>query len=162
MVFHWSQSDSKSPQVSRTLLSILAVLNNAVVWMVSTRPPTYKSSRLFNNPLVTIPNAFGTVTKGLLKGLEDLDIIIIIIIIIIIYSLMVIHWSFGNSKSPQVLRTLLIILAVLKNVVVWLVSTLPPTSKSSRPLVILQLFCQKHQSKLVQSSLSCSTAFSIL
>ena len=29
-------SDSKSPQVSRTLLSILAVFNNAVVWIVST------------------------------------------------------------------------------------------------------------------------------
>ena len=28
MVFHWSLSDSKSPQVSRTLLGILAVLNN--------------------------------------------------------------------------------------------------------------------------------------
>ena len=57
MVFHWSLSDSKSPQVSRTLLSILAVFNNAVVWMVSTRPPTSKSSRPFNNPLVTVPNA---------------------------------------------------------------------------------------------------------
>ena len=57
MVFHWSLSDSKSPQVSRTLLSILAVLNNAVVWMVSTRPPTSKSSSLFNNPLVTVLNA---------------------------------------------------------------------------------------------------------
>ena len=57
MVFHWSLSDSKSPQVSRTLLSILAVLNNAVVWMVSTRPPTSKSSSLFSNPLVTVPNA---------------------------------------------------------------------------------------------------------
>ena len=34
MVFHWSLSDSKSPQISRTLLSILAVLNNAVVCMV--------------------------------------------------------------------------------------------------------------------------------
>ena len=30
MVFHWSLSDSKSPQVSRTRLSILAVLSNAV------------------------------------------------------------------------------------------------------------------------------------
>ena len=40
MVFHWSLSDSKSPHVSRTLLSILAILNNVVVWMVSTRPPT--------------------------------------------------------------------------------------------------------------------------
>ena len=57
MVFHWSLSDSKSPQVSRTLLSILAVFNNAVVWMVSTRSPTSKSSRLFNNPLVTVPKA---------------------------------------------------------------------------------------------------------
>ena len=31
MVFYWSLSDSKSPQLSRTFLSILAVLNNAVV-----------------------------------------------------------------------------------------------------------------------------------
>ena len=57
MVFHWSLSDSKSPQVSRTLLNILAVINNAVVWMVSTRLPTSKSSRPFNNPLVTVPKA---------------------------------------------------------------------------------------------------------
>ena len=49
MVFHWCLSDSKSPQVSRTLLSIL---NNAVVWMVTTRPLTSKSSSLFNNPFV--------------------------------------------------------------------------------------------------------------
>ena len=57
MVFHWSLSDSKYPQVSRTLLSILAVFNNAVVWIVSTRSPTSKSSRPFNNPLVTVPKA---------------------------------------------------------------------------------------------------------
>ena len=57
MVFHRRLSDSKSPQVSRTLLSILAVFNNAVVWMVSTRPPTSTCSRPFNNPLVTVPKA---------------------------------------------------------------------------------------------------------
>ena len=57
MVFHRSLGDSKSPQVSRTLLSILAVLNNAVVWMVSTRPPTSKSSSPFSNPLVIAPKA---------------------------------------------------------------------------------------------------------
>ena len=45
-----SLSDSKSPQFSRTLLSILVVLNNAVVWMVSTRPPNSKSSSPFSNP----------------------------------------------------------------------------------------------------------------
>ena len=57
MVLHWSLSDSKSPQVSRTRLRILAVLSNAVVWIVSTRPPISKSSRPFNNPLVIVPNA---------------------------------------------------------------------------------------------------------
>ena len=55
MVFHWSLSDSKSPQVSRTLLSILAVLSNAVIWIVSTRPPSSKSSKPFNHPLVIVP-----------------------------------------------------------------------------------------------------------
>ena len=57
MVFHWSLSDSKSSQVSRTLSSILAVLNNVVVWMVSIRPPTSKFSSPFRNPLVTVPKA---------------------------------------------------------------------------------------------------------
>ena len=60
MIFHWSLSDSKSPQVSRTLLSILAVLNNAVVcllFVVSTRLPTSKSNSPFSNHLVTVPNA---------------------------------------------------------------------------------------------------------
>ena len=54
MVFHWSLSDSKSPQVTGTLLSILAVLNDVIVWTVSTIPPISKSSRPFNNPLVTV------------------------------------------------------------------------------------------------------------
>ena len=57
MVFHWSLSDSKSPQVSRNRLRILAVLSNAVVWIVSTRPPTSKSSWPFNNLLVIVPKA---------------------------------------------------------------------------------------------------------
>ena len=57
MVFHWRLSDSKSPQVSRTLLGILAVLNNAVVWMLSTRAPTSKFAGPFNKPLVTVPKA---------------------------------------------------------------------------------------------------------
>ena len=55
MVFHWSLSDNKSPQVSWTRLEILAVLSNAIIWIVSTRPPTSKSSRPFNNSLVIVP-----------------------------------------------------------------------------------------------------------
>ena len=57
MVFHCSLSDSKFPKVYRTLLSILADLNNVIVWMVSTRPPNFKSSSPFYNHLVTVPKA---------------------------------------------------------------------------------------------------------
>ena len=57
VVFHWSLSDSKSPQVSRTLLSILANLNSVLVWMVTTRPLISKSSRPFNNPSMTLLRA---------------------------------------------------------------------------------------------------------
>ena len=57
MVFHRRLSDSKSPQVSRTFLSILAVLNNVVVWMVATRSLISKSSCPFSNPFVTVPKA---------------------------------------------------------------------------------------------------------
>ena len=55
MVFLWSLNDSKSPQVSRTHLSILVILNSVVVWMVFTRPLISKFSSPFNNSLVTVP-----------------------------------------------------------------------------------------------------------
>ena len=61
IVFHWSLSDRKSPQVFKTLLGILAGLNNTVVWMVSTRPPSTKSSSPFNNPLVNVPKTLITI-----------------------------------------------------------------------------------------------------
>ena len=54
MFFHWSLSDGRSPQVSRTRLSILAILRNVVVWRVSTRPPNSKSFRSLDNPLVCL------------------------------------------------------------------------------------------------------------
>ena len=53
---------SKSLQVSRTLLSILADLNNIVVWMVSTRSLISKSSIPFINSLVTVPKAPVTIS----------------------------------------------------------------------------------------------------
>ena len=51
MVSYYSLINNKSPQVSRTLLSILADLNTSVIWMVS------MSSSPFINPLVTVPSA---------------------------------------------------------------------------------------------------------
>ena len=56
-VFHCSLNDCKSPQVSRTLLSILADLNNAIIWMVSTRTLFSKSFSPCNNPFVTLLSA---------------------------------------------------------------------------------------------------------
>ena len=49
IVFHRSINDSKSPQVSRTLLNILAVHDNIVDWMASALPLISKSSSPFNN-----------------------------------------------------------------------------------------------------------------
>ena len=82
MVFHWSLSDSKSPKLSRTLLSILAVLNNAVVWMVSTRLPTSKSSRPFNNPLVTVP----LLLSLLLLLLLLLLVVVVVVVVVVVYN----------------------------------------------------------------------------
>ena len=98
MVFHWSLGDSKSPQVSRTRLSILAVLSDAVVWIVSTRPLTSKSSRTFNNPLVTVPNApitIGTIVTFMFHSFFQFSskVEVLIIIIIIIYSFRFLHIS---------------------------------------------------------------------
>ena len=49
MVSHWSLSDSESPQISKIFLSILASLNNAVIWMVFICPLISKFSSLFMN-----------------------------------------------------------------------------------------------------------------
>ena len=57
MVSHWSLRDSKSTQVSTTLLSILANDSNAVLWMVSTRPLISKSSSPCTIHLMTVPSA---------------------------------------------------------------------------------------------------------
>ena len=60
MVFDWSLSDSKFPQISRTLLSILAGLSNGVVWMVSSCPLIFECSSAFTNPLEIVASALIT------------------------------------------------------------------------------------------------------
>ena len=62
MFSHWSLRD-KSPQIFRTLLSILADLNEGVVWMVFTRSLISKSSSPWINSLVTVPRA--PITTGI-------------------------------------------------------------------------------------------------
>ena len=157
MVFQWSLSDSKSPQVSRTPLSILAVLNYVVVWMVSTRPPTSKSSSPFSNSLVTVPHApitIGiTVTcmfHSLKKKLWNMQVTIpkqgrathpsfyyYSSFSFRIFPTIVRGWSFtgvSDRKAFQVFRTLLRILTNLKDAAVWMVSIRPLISNSSSSL----------------------------
>ena len=56
IVLPWSLSDCKSPQISRTFLSILADLNNTLFWMI------------FNCPLIS--NSYNPFTKLLVNVTE--------------------------------------------------------------------------------------------
>ena len=117
MVFPWRLSDSKSPQVSRTRLSILAVLSNAVVWIVSTRPLTSKFSRPFNNPLVTVPNApitIGIIVTFMFNSFFN-SLARSKYLSFFLLSFKFILWSAGTAKSTilQILFLLLIIMRLL-------------------------------------------------
>ena len=59
VVFHWNLSKSRSPQISRTLLSILADFESAVVKIF----PLISLSLLLTRPLGTVPSA--TTTTGI-------------------------------------------------------------------------------------------------
>ena len=101
MVFYRSLSDSTSPQVSKTLLSILAVLYSVVVWMVSTRLPTSKSPSPFNNPLVTIPKApitIGTVVTFMFHNFFS-SLSRLRYLSSFLHSFSYLIWSTGTAKS---------------------------------------------------------------
>ena len=55
MIFQRSLSDSRSPQVFKTFLSVPADFNNAVCCMVFILPLTFNSFCLFSKPLWTVP-----------------------------------------------------------------------------------------------------------
>ena len=77
---HWSLSNGKSPRLSRTLLSILANLDRAVVTMVTTYPHIFSCSSSFIYPFW-----LHQTHQWLLEHSGSAVIIIIIIIIIINY-----------------------------------------------------------------------------
>ena len=114
MVFHWSLSDSKSPQVSKTRLRIVAIRSNAVVWMVSTHPPTSKSFRPFNNPLFIVPNVpitIGTIVIFMFHSFFN-SLARSRYLSFFSLSFRFILWSTGTEKSTilQILFFLLIIM----------------------------------------------------
>ena len=139
MVFHWRLSDSKSSQVSKTLLSILAVFNKAVAWIVSTRPPTSKSSRSFSNPLVTVPKA--PITIGIIVTMfhsfynslarsRDLSLFL--------HSFSFILWSAETAKSTilQISPLFFLLLIIIKSDLLAEIKWSVCISKSHRSLCV--------------------------
>ena len=121
MVFHWSLSDCKSPQVSRILLSILAVLNNAVVWMVSTRLPTSKFSSPFSNPLATVPNApitIGIIVTSMFHSffhfLSKVEVLILLFTFFLFYSVVS-----RDSKVNNFANSLFFFLLIIFGLAFW-------------------------------------------
>ena len=95
-------SDSKSLYASRTLLSIMAVLNNALVWMVSSGHPTSKSSSPFNSPLVAILNAsitIGIIVTFMFHSFFLNSLARSMYLSLVSLSLSFILWSAGTVKS---------------------------------------------------------------
>ena len=80
--FEWQQVSSSLQDSSR----YLAILNNAVVWMVSTRPPTFKSSSPFNNPLVTVPKAPITIGCSIVFSIPKFEVLILLFTLFQFYS----------------------------------------------------------------------------
>ena len=140
MAFHWSLRDSKSPQVSRTLLSMLVVFSNVVVWMVSTHPLTSKSSSPFSNPLVTIPNApniIGIIVTCMFYSFFN-SLASPRYLTFFLHSFSLILWSAGTAKST-ILQVLFLLLIIIKSsllaVIRWSVCML-----KSLLLLLLLLF----------------------
>ena len=123
MVFHWSLRDSKSPQVSRTRLSILAVLSNAVVWIVSTRPPISKSSRPLNNPLVTVPNApitIGTIVTFMFHSFFN-SLTRSRYLSFFSLSFKFILWSAGTAKSTILQILFFFLLIIMRSIIIIII-----------------------------------------
>ena len=117
MVFQWILSDSKSPQDYRTHLSILVVLSNAVIWIVSTRPQTSKSSRPFNNPLVIVP--IGTIVTFMFHSFFN-SLARSRYLSFFSHSFSFILWSAGISKSTLLQILLVVVFVVVIIIIIFL------------------------------------------
>ena len=114
MVSHRSLSDSNSPQVSRTRLSILADLNNAVVWILSTCPLISKSSNPFTNFLWFVPSAPTTIGITITFMCDFFFSSLGRSKYLYLFSLSFISplWSFGTAK-PTIRQVLFFLLLII-------------------------------------------------
>ena len=137
MIFHRSLSDSKCPQVSRTQLSILAVLNNVVIYMVSTPPTTSKSSSPFSNPLVTVPNVPITISITVTCMFHRFfnSLARSRYFSFFSHSFSFILWSAGTAKST-ILQFLYLLIIIRFGFLAWIRGSVC-MSKSKRSLCVL-------------------------
>ena len=116
MVFHRSLSDTKSPQVSRIPLYIPAVLNNIIVWVVSTGPSNSESSCHFNNSLMTEPKAplkSGIIVTFMFHNLfNSLARSMCLSLFLLSYSCIL--WSAGTEKST-ILKIIFFLLIIIRS-----------------------------------------------
>ena len=118
-------------QVSRTRLRILAVLSNTVIWIVSTRPPTSKSSMAFNNPLVIVPGApitIGTIVSFMFHSFFN-SLARSRHLSFFSHSFRFILWSVGTAKSTILQILLFFLLIIIRSY--ELVSASPAVSRVS-------------------------------
>ena len=125
MVSNWSLSGSKSLQVSRTLLRILADLNKAVVWMVSTRPVISKSSSPCTNPLAIVlraPIIIGITVIFMFQFVCFFQFPNkVLVLILLLLSFNFTQWSAGTPKSTiqQDFFFFFFFLTITLGLVVW-------------------------------------------
>ena len=93
MVSLWSLRDSKSRQVSWTLLCILADLDNGVVWVESTCPFISKSFCAFTDPFGIVPrisSTNGTIVSFMFHSsfffvcLFVLFVVVVVVIVVVV------------------------------------------------------------------------------
>ena len=97
--------ESKSLQVSRTLLSILADLNSAMVQMVSFLPQISNSFSLFSRPLETVPSAsytFGITDTFMSHSFLSLELVPSICFLPFFHFHPLISWRGGYPRSVMV------------------------------------------------------------
>ena len=108
MGFRWRVNDSKSRLVSRTLLSILADLKTAVVWMIYTFPLISMSSSPFINTLVIVPSEQNTIAitdtlmfHSFFSSLTRSRLLLLLLLFSLRFFLHQRCWGLSGSRSFQ-------------------------------------------------------------
>ena len=138
MVFHWSLIDSKPPKVSRTLLSILVNLKNAVAWMIIL-PLISKYPSPYTNPFVTVSSISITISitvtfmfHSFFSSQTRSRYLSLFYYYFYHYESFTLFFKGGfNCKPPQVSRTLQSILTNFCSTVDWVDSILLLSFSSS-------------------------------